>query len=131
MLNGLMPHHTTASVHRLGQRDKSYSLLLAATILTKQAKHSNSQGPEHPHSKYLYLPLNQHNGSWMGSGSIFALINFSPFYPQLPPPPPPTSSTQRKNQGFYPLPAKPQCLERPQENEKATSNKLEDRTECL
>ena len=43
----------------------------------KQAsKHSNSQGPEHLHSKYLYLPLNQHNGSWMGSGSIFALITF-------------------------------------------------------
>lgn len=65
----------------------------------------------------------------MGSGSIlnctFLLsIHSCPLH--LHPLPP-----LKKNQGFYPLPAKPQCLERPQENKKATSNKLEDRTECL
>ena len=90
----VMPHHTTASVHWLGQGDKSNSLCLAATILMKKkktSKHGNSQVPQHPHSKYLYLPLNQQNGSWMGSGSIFV---FSPFYPQFSRPPPPPSSTK-------------------------------------
>ena len=65
----------------------------------------------------------------METGSSFILITFllsihsSPLH--LHPLPP------LRNQGFYPLPVKPQCLERPQENEKPTANKHEDRTECL
>lgn len=125
----VMPHHTTASVHWLGQGDKSNSLCLAATILMKKKKKQASTVTAKCHSTHtanicICLWINRMAHGWGQDPFLFFLLSIHSSPVHLHPLPP------LRNQGFYLLPAKPQCLDRPQENEKATSNKHEDRIEC-